>query len=300
MQTTNKVFMVRPTNFGYNKQTASNNAFQNNLNISNSNELALNEFNNYVSLLINNGVNVITVKDTDFPHTPDSIFPNNWFSTHLDGTLVLYSMFAENRRQERKEIFINEIKRNTNIKKVIDLSIYENENIFLEGTGSLVLDRDNKIMYACKSPRTNEKLIDILCKELNYKYILFDSVDKNNKPIYHTNVLLSITSDYAVVCLDSIKDRKQKETLVKSFKETKKEIIEISFNQLEHFLGNILELRNNNNEKLLVMSSTAKDSLNSFQYNKLISKYKIISPNIKTIETLGGGSARCMIAELFC
>lgn len=300
MQTTNKVFMVRPTNFGYNKQTASNNAFQNNLNISNSNELALNEFNNYVSLLINNGVNVITVKDTDFPHTPDSIFPNNWFSTHLDGTLVLYSMFAENRRQERKEIFINEIKRNTNIKKVIDLSIYENENIFLEGTGSLVLDRDNKIMYACKSPRTNEKLIDILCKELNYKYILFDSVDKNNKPIYHTNVLLSVTSNYAVICLDSIKDKKQKETLVKSFKETGKEIIEISFNQLEHFLGNILELRNNDNEKLLVMSSTAKDSLNSFQYNKLISKYKIISPNIKTIETLGGGSARCMIAELFC
>lgn len=300
MQTTNKVFMVRPTNFGYNKQTASNNAFQNNLNISNSNELALNEFNNYVSLLINNGVNVITVKDTDFPHTPDSIFPNNWFSTHLDGTLVLYSMFAENRRQERKEIFINEIKRNTNIKKVIDLSKYENENIFLEGTGSLVLDRDNKIMYACKSPRTNEKLIDILCKELNYKYILFDSVDKNNNPIYHTNVLLSVTSDYAVICLDSIKDKKQKETLINSFKETGKEIIEISFNQLEHFLGNILELRNNDNEKLLVMSSTAKDSLNSFQYNKLISKYKIISPNIKTIETLGGGSARCMIAELFC
>lgn len=300
MQTTNKVFMVRPTSFGYNEQTAKNNTFQNKLNISNSHELALNEFNNYVSLLINNGVNVITVKDSEYPYTPDSIFPNNWFSTHVDGTLVLYSMFAENRRQERKEIFINEIKRNTNIKRIIDLSIYENENIFLEGTGSLVLDRDNKIMYACKSPRTNEKLIDILCKELNYKYILFDSVDKNNKPIYHTNVLLSVTSDYAIICLDSIKDKKQKETLINSFKETGKEIIEISFNQLEHFLGNILELRNNDNEKLLVMSSTAKDSLNSFQYNKLISKYKIISPNIETIETLGGGSARCMIAELFC
>jgi len=292
--------MVRPTSFGYNEQTAKNNTFQNKLNISNSHELALNEFNNYVSLLINNGVNVITVKDSEYPYTPDSIFPNNWFSTHVDGTLVLYSMFAENRRQERKEIFINEIKRNTNIKRIIDLSIYENENIFLEGTGSLVLDRDNKIMYACKSPRTNEKLIDILCKELNYKYILFDSVDKNNKPIYHTNVLLSVTSDYAIICLDSIKDKKQKETLINSFKETGKEIIEISFNQLEHFLGNILELRNNDNEKLLVMSSTAKDSLNSFQYNKLISKYKIISPNIETIETLGGGSARCMIAELFC
>jgi len=299
MQTTNKVFMVRPIAFNYNEQTAINNKFQTKSNISNINDLATKEFDNYVQLLKENGVQVIVVNDTLNPHTPDSIFPNNWFSTHSEGKLVYYSMFAPNRRSERKSSFIAEIKKHVKADIEIDFTPFETENIFLEGTGSMVLDRDNKIVYACNSIRTSKVLIDEFCKEFDYKACLFDASGKDDVPIYHTNVLMCVGVDFAIVCLDAIKDEKQKADLVKSLNDTNKHIIPITYDQLEHFAGNMLELRNNKDQRLLVMSKTAHDSLTSEQIKILESKCKLIAPDITTIETNGGGSARCMLAELF-
>lgn len=298
-QTTNTVFMVLPVNFSYNEETAKNNEFQIKDESSDTQKLALQESNAFIKELKDNKVNVISVKDTLNPHTPDSVFPNNWFSTHEDGTLVLYPMFALNRRQERKPEFINAIKENFKTKRIIDLIHYEDKNLFLEGTGSMVIDRINKIIYAAKSPRTSELVLDDLCNKLGYKKIMFDSYSKNNMPIYHTNVMMSIGIDFAIVCLESIKDKQEQNEVVSSLKNTNKTIVEITYEQLEKFAGNMLEIKNTDNERILVMSDTAYKSLNQEQITFLKSKCKIIAPKIPCIEKNGGGSARCMMAEIF-
>ena len=212
-QTTDTVLMVRPVAFGFNAETAVNNAFQKEGSEDNIPELARKESDAYIELLEACGINVIAVEDTLEPHTPDSVFPNNWFSTHENGTLVLYPMFAENRRQERKPAVLEAIKENFNIQKTVDLTHYEEDGLYLEGTGSMVLDRVNKIAYACRSPRTNEIVLEDFCRQLEYSPVLFNAVDANGKQIYHTNVMMHVGSEIAVVCMDSITDPKERSTV---------------------------------------------------------------------------------------
>lgn len=290
--------MISPVHFGYNPETAVNNAFQSKSDEKNIHQKAVKEFDDFVTILKSNGVDVTIVKDTPEPHTPDSIFPNNWLSFHKDGSFLLYPMFATNRRAERKENVIETITKEFEVKKRIDLTGYEKDDLFLEGTGSMVLDRDNKIAYACLSPRTSEKVLEDFCGQMSYKAIVFHATDNNDHAIYHTNVMMCVADKYVVICLDSIKNKSERETVISAIKETGKEIIDISLNQVDHFAGNMLQVENNKGEKLLVMSSQAYTSLTNEQKTQLEAYNKIIHSSLTTIETNGGGSARCMIAEI--
>ena len=291
--------MIRPVNFGFNEQTAGSNAFQNrNAEQREVQDRALKEFDNLVSILQENGVEVIVIDDTHEPHTPDSIFPNNWVSFHQDGTVFLYPMMAENRRLERREDIIMGLEDEFKVKHVIDLSRFEHENKFLEGTGSMVLDRENKIAYACLSPRTNKEVLDLFCSESGYKAILFHAIDENGMDIYHTNVLMCVGNSFVVICLDSIKDPQEKENVISALKSTRKQIVPISFTQMNQFAGNMLELNNQSGESLVVMSKSAWESLNYEQRTTLNTFSKPVYADISTIENNGGGSARCMIAEV--
>lgn len=299
MQSTNKILMVRPSNFGFNSQTSANNAFQKEGFADNANEKATAEFDNFTAMLKEAGVEVFVINDTPEPHTPDSVFPNNWFSTHEGGTLALYPMFAPNRRLERKEGVINFLKTNFKFKRVVDLTYFEGKKVFLEGTGSMILDRDNCIAFACRSQRTDEEVLEQFCDELEYDYLIFDACDSAGKPIYHTNVMMCIGTAFAVVCLDAVNDIDQREDLIGLIEESDKEIIEISLEQMEEFAGNMLEVRGKEGEPLLVMSARAKRALTDEQIAALEKHCKIIAPELETIENNGGGSARCMMAEIF-
>lgn len=300
MQTTFTVFMVKPVRFGFNPQTAQSNAFQKKEGYGiQVQEAALREFLAYATLLRANGISIALAEDTQEPRTPDSIFPNNWFSTHEDGTLVLYPMAAPNRREERKGHFLEIIKKNFKVTRTVDLTHYEEEGLFLEGTGSMILDRENKIVYACRSPRTDMKVLDDFCTQLGYTPVTFESVDRNGQQIYHTNVMMCVGTAYAIVCLESIADPQERENVVTSLEKSGKKIIEISFDQVNKFAGNMLELRNGEGKKFLVMSATARKSLTSEQNRELSKTYRLLSPQLETIETNGGGSARCMLAEIF-
>ena len=291
--------MIRPVNFGFNEQTAGSNAFQNRDAAQQQvQDKALAEFNNLVNVLRENGVEVIVIDDTPEPHTPDSIFPNNWVSFHQDGNVFLYPMMAENRRLERREDIIMQLEDEFKINHIIDLSRFEHEHKFLEGTGSMVLDRENKIAYACLSPRTDKDVLDLFCAQSGYKPVLFHAVDENGMDIYHTNVLMCIGSKFAVICLDSIADEKEKAEVVASLKATNKEIVAISFAQMNQFAGNMLELKSKSGDSLLVMSQNAYQSLKQDQKASLEKYCKIVYADINTIENNGGGSARCMIAEV--
>ncbi|MBS1521630.1 MAG: amidinotransferase [Bacteroidetes bacterium] len=298
-QTTSTILMIRPVSFAFNEQTAGSNAFQNrNAEQQRVQDKALEEFDHFVNVLRENGIEVIVIDDTVKPHTPDSIFPNNWVSFHNDGTVFLYPMMAENRRLERREDIMMQLEDDFKVKHVIDLSHFEHENKFLEGTGSMVLDRENKIAYACLSPRTDKDVLEAFCKDSGYRSVLFHAVDQNNMDIYHTNVLMCIGSTYAVICLDSIKDEDEKQNVINSLRSTQKQIIDISFEQMNHFAGNMLEVQNKDGESLLVMSKSAWDSLNYEQKAILSSFSKPVYSDISTIENNGGGSARCMMAEV--
>ena len=290
--------MIRPVSFSFNAQTAVNNAFQSNSNAEDAQQRALDEFDQFVNLLRKNGVDVIVVDDTREPHTPDSIFPNNWVSFHRDGTLLLYPMYAENRRAERKPHVLEKISSQFRIERKIDLSNYEKEGLFLEGTGSMVLDRDNRIAYACLSPRTNVQVLNDFCRHMNYRQVLFDAVDETGKPIYHTNVMMCVADQYVVICLDSIRNKEQRAATEKAILGAGKKLIPISYSQMNHFAGNMLQVENNEGEKLLIMSSQAFDSLTSHQVQLLTGYNRIIYSGLTTIETNGGGSARCMMAEV--
>ena len=300
---TNKILMVRPVSFAFNEQTAINNHYQKSDNkpaqeIQNN---ALIEFDNMVEKLKKMGIDVKVMQDTNEPHTPDSIFPNNWFSTHYSNTIVLYPMFAENRRLERTDTIYDYFDRVDNL-NIVDYSSLEKENIFLEGTGSLVLDRKNKKAYCSLSERADEKLLNIFCEDAGYKKIAFHSyqtVNEIRKAIYHTNVMMAMGENYAILCADSIDDLKEREKVIRELESDGKEIVYISEYQVEHFLGNAIELINNENVKICVMSATAYSVLTNEQKN-IIEKYDVIVPvDVHTIEKYGGGSARCMIAELF-
>lgn len=291
--------MIQPVRFGYNPETAVNNAFQVAGQPATAQEAALREFNDFVQLLQREGVDVTVVTDTDEPHTPDSIFPNNWISFHDDGTIVLYPMFAVNRRQERKPTVLDSIEKKFHIQQRIDLSRYEADNIFLEGTGSMVLDRDKKIAYACISPRTDFVVLEEFCGKMGYQAVVFDAFDQQHRPIYHTNVMMCVADGYVVICLDSITSDSEKEEVKAAITGSGKEIIPIGFDQMNEFAGNMLQVQNSSGEKLLIMSSAAYHALTAEQIKKLGSFNRILHSPLSAIEKNGGGSARCMMAEVF-
>jgi len=291
--------MIRPVAFGFNEQTAGSNAFQQQgLDQQNVQQQALQEFDTLVATLRDNGVDVITVGDTPDPSTPDSIFPNNWISFHENGQVFLYPMQAKNRRLERRKDIVDQLKTKFNISEVDDLSHFETGEKFLEGTGSMVLDRQNKIAYACLSPRTDREVLTEFSEHSGYSTVEFHAVDGQGKAIYHTNVLMCMGEAFVVICLDSVTDEEEQELLTDSFALTGKEIIEISLEQMNAFAGNMLELVNDKGEHLLVMSAKAYHSLFPGQISNLEKYCKLIYADLNTIETNGGGSARCMIAEV--
>ena len=298
MQTTSHILMIRPVNFGFNYETAANNTFQVKAEMSDVNLKAQEEFDRFVRLLRSNGIDVTVVEDTPEPHTPDSIFPNNWVSFHEDGSVILYPMYATNRRAERKEHVLENIYHHFVIKNRIDLSFHEQQDIFLEGTGSMVLDRDNRLAYACLSPRTSEDVLSEFCHRMDYEPVVFTAVDQDGRMIYHTNVMMCVADKYVVICLECIPDPEQKKTIAEIIDRTGKEIIDITYSQLNHFAGNMLQVGNNKGEKLLVMSTQAYLCLSEEQIEKLGGYNRIIHSSLSTIETNGGGSARCMMAEI--
>ena len=303
-QSTNSILMIRPSNFGFNEETANDNHYQNKEFFeSNSNENAQKEFDNMVKNLKQNGISVHVFQDDDINYTPDSIFPNNWISFHENGDIGLYPMYAKNRRLERRPEVLEFLEEEGfGIENIVDYSGAESENKFLEGTGSMILDRENRIAYCSISNRSNEDLFIDFCEDFEFTPVLFNSfqsVGDERLPIYHTNVMMCVTMSYVVICLDSIDDKKQRKNVCEFIKKSEKELINISENQVEKFAGNMLELLNDKGESVLVMSKSAENSLSENQKNTITNYSKIISSDINTIELCGGGSARCMMAEIF-
>lgn len=305
-QITNSILMIRPVQFRMNEQTAVNNYYQKtieHLTPDAVNALAVEEFDVFVQKLQAAGIQVVVVDDTKEFDTPDSIFPNNWISFHQNGTIALYPMFAENRRFERKESVVEAIEeKGFSIKHVVDYTEAEQENLFLEGTGSIILDREYQKAYCALSPRADEQLFIEFCEDFDFFPVIFSAyqtVNQKREKIYHTNVMMCIGTTFAVICLDSIDDKKERKNVINHLKKDNKDIIEITEDQVNQFAGNMLQLLGKNNTPFLIMSQSAFDSLRADQLSKLEKHTKIISSSLQTIEACGGGSARCMMAEIF-
>jgi hypothetical protein len=305
-QTTNTILMIRPINFRMNEQTAVNNYYQkviDNLLPATVNAKAQVEFDAYADKLRSYGVNVVVISDTEESDTPDSIFPNNWISFHQDGSVALYPMFAKNRRLERREDVLEQLEQQGfRIDNIIDYTSAEEADLFLEGTGSLLLDRVNKKAYCALSPRADEDLFIEFCEDFEYTPVVFISnqtVDGARKAIYHTNVMMCLAETFAVVCLDTIDDKRERKNLLKNLKEDGKQVIDITEDQVNNFAGNMLQVRGKDDELFLVMSQAAYDCLTDQQISKIKNHCQIISSSLDTIEACGGGSARCMMAEVF-
>ncbi|CAM1369186.1 conserved hypothetical protein [Tenacibaculum sediminilitoris] len=305
-QTTNTIVMVRPTNFRMNEQTAVNNYYQQELSgmlPASINAKAQEEFDVFVEKLQVVGVNVVVVDDTKEPNTPDALFPNNWISFHENGDVAIYPMFAENRRLERREDVLEILEdKGFVIENVVDYSQAEEEEVFLEGTGSMILDRTNRKAYCALSPRADEELFIEFCEDFEYTPVIFtanQTVEGSREAIYHTNVMMCVAATFAVVCLDSIDDKKEKKNLLKHLKSDRKEVIAISEKQVTQFAGNMLQVKGANNEPYLVMSSSAFNSLKPNQTQAIEKHCKVLHSSLETIEICGGGSARCMMAEVF-
>lgn len=302
VQCASSILLIRPANFGFNEETASSNSFQkcsNENNLSDVSKLALAEFNHFADTLLQNGIDTIIIDDTPLPIKPDAIFPNNWISTHSDGTIILYPMFANSRRQERRLDIIEMLKNQFDVSKIIDLSVWEDKEMFLEGTGSIVFDHKHKTAFACSSPRTNKQLFLELCEYLSYAPIFFSAFDDQQKEIYHCNVAMNISDCFAIVCLGAIPSTQDRNQVTEELKKNGVDIIEISIDQMMQFAGNMLSVRNRQNELFLVMSNTAFQSLSLQQKEQIENHAKCLPINIPIIENLGGGSARCMMTELF-
>ena len=291
--------MIRPVHFTFNEQTAISNSFQSTGFSQNAQKKALKEFDDFVELLRKNKVDVTVIPDTAEPHTPDSIFPNNWISFHELGNVVLYPMFAENRRLERKPLVLETIRQKFLVNNIIDLTQHEKNNTYLEGTGSLVLDRDKRIAYACLSPRTDSALVEEFCSVMEYQPVIFEAKDQTGRSIYHTNVLMCVADSYVVVCLEAIPDQAQKNAVEAAIVSSGKKLLNISIQQMNQFAGNMLQIKNAVGEPLLIMSSAAYQALDPTQVKKLEAFSRIIHSPLDTIEINGGGSARCMMAEIF-
>ena len=305
-QITDTILMVRPVNFRMNEQTAVNNYYQKVLEDVTPETVqsrALKEFDEFVNKLRSAGIQVIVFQDTKNPDTPDSIFPNNWISFHENGDVVLYPMFAENRRLERDENVLKLLeKEGFIIQNIIDYTSAETENVFLEGTGSLLLDRQHRKAYCALSPRADEDLLIEFCEDFDYAPVIFhanQSVNGERLAIYHTNVMMCLGEDFSVICLNSIDDKSERKNVVKQLKEDGKEVIDITELQLSSFAGNMLQVAGIKGKKFIIMSSAAHQSLTNKQISSLEKHGEIISSSLDTIEACGGGSARCMMAEVF-
>ena len=304
-QVTNTILMIRPVHFRMNEQTAVNNYYQEESDLSNkeANTKAAEEFDTFVLKLRDIGLNVVVENDDPEQDTPDSIFPNNWISFHENGDLGLYPMFAPNRRKERRLEVLNQIEeQGFIIKNIVDYTIAEEDDIFLEGTGSLVLDRVNRKAYCALSPRADEDLLIEFCEDFEYTPVIFtayQTVEEERLPIYHTNVMMGLAETFAIVCLDCVDDKKERKNLVNHLKSDGKEIIEITEGQVSNFAGNVLQVLGKEDKRYLVMSSSAFNTLSEQQKKRIQNHCEILHSDLTTIETLGGGSARCMMAEVF-
>ena len=297
----NTVAMVRPAAFGFNEETAASNSFQRETFLSNNEilEEALHEFDRAANELRSHGINVHVVEDTLIPRKPDAVFPNNWISFHPNGMLILYPMEALNRRCERRLEVVLELQQKFNFEKVLDLTHFESENLFLEGTGSVVFDHKNKVAFAATSSRTSEIVFLELCKQIQYTPIMFSAFDENGQPIYHTNVIMCMGDDFVVVCLECLPDEQSRNLFVNEVNRLGKRVLEISVAQMNAFAGNMLLLRDSQNNNKLVLSETAYQSLTIAQFDFLKQRIDFVRFEIPLIETIGGGSARCMLAEVF-
>jgi hypothetical protein len=300
---TDTIFMVRPSNFGFNPETSESNLFQNKadqeaskLEIS---QKAIAEFDEFVEKLTSVNLNVFVFEDTITPVKTDAVFPNNWITTHESGNVYIFPMFSKNRRQEVRQDIIDKLFDQFEFIKLIDWTSKAEKEIFLEGTGSMILDRDNGYAYACRSIRTDPALFEEFCLQENYKPVLFDAFDNQNIPIYHTNVMMALGTDFAVICLDAISNAKEKMGLINALENSNKYIIEITKEQMHHFAGNMIQLKSRSKEKYLVMSEQAYQSLTKEQLHQITQRTHILYSPLETIEKYGGGSARCMIAEIF-
>ena len=306
-QTTNSILMIRPVAFRMNEQTAVNNYYQkvlDGLSPETVNAKAQQEFDTFVTKLRKMGVNVTVVEDTLEPNTPDSIFPNNWISFHESGDVALYPMFAENRRAERREDDILDILEDEGFKinQIVDYTSAEEDNVFLEGTGSLLLDRENGKAYCALSPRADEEVMIEFCEDFELTPVIFEAfqtVNGERKLIYHTNVMMCLGDTFAVICADCIDDKKERKMVLDSLRGDDKEIILITEDQVNNFAGNMLEVKGKNDQRFVVMSESAYKSLTKKQIAQLEAHVEIIHSSLDTIEACGGGSARCMMAEIF-
>ena len=297
---TSNILMISPEKFRANEFTMDDNVFQSNevVNTEVSTQ-AIDEFENLKNTILDSGVSVYSIKDDSSHDTPDAVFPNNWISFHNKNNAIIYPMFAENRRLERQSGILRKLsKKGINIEITHDYSSYENQNKFLEGTGSMVLNRKNNIAYCSLSNRSDEELFMKFCNDLNYSPVLFNSIYES-KPIYHTNVLMSICNNFSIICLESVKNQDEKHNLIKSLEDSELDIIDISYDQMRSYLGNCIQLVDKDLNPKLVMSTSAFRSIKSDQLSKILKHTEIIHSDIKTIENYGGGSARCMIAEIF-
>ena len=294
--------MVRPAHFGFNEETAANNAFQSNdssLGHAEIQAAAVKEFDAFVGVLLDHGIEVLVVEDSADPEKPDAIFPNNWISTHQSGVLITYPMFSQVRRLERRPAIIDQLVDSFEVQATFDFAHYEDDERYLEGTGSMIFDRPNKLVYACHSPRTDSGILDQFCRLMAYRKVLFNAVDENGQDIYHTNVMMAMGDQFVVICLDSIRDLREREMVLHQFERTQKEVISITFAQMNAFAGNMLQVSNTSGEPFLVMSEQAYRSLSPAQIRQIENYCHILYSPINTIEKYGGGSVRCMMAELF-
>lgn len=305
-QISNHLIMIQPKHFGYNLETAIDNYYQKKetlISKSKIKKIAKLEFDQLIHKMKEKGISIKVIKDKEKLITTDSIFPNNWISLHEEGQLILYPMYSKNRRKERRTDIIEDyLKKEFVINEIIDLTHWESRQKYLEGTGSMVFDRKNRLCFAGISKRTSKKVLKELCNKIKYKLFTFKAYQtyKNKRvPIYHTNVMMSIGEKFALICLQSIDDKKEKKQLINLLIKTKKEIIEVSESQIENFAGNILEVKGANEKNYLIMSTRAFNCLDYNQKNKLEKNAEILHSNLDTIEKIGGGSARCMIAENF-
>lgn len=302
-QTTSHILMVRPAHFAFNEETAANNAFQSrddNMSAEAMAQNALREFDAFVARLRDAGVQVIVAEDAPEPVKPDAVFPNNWVTFHQDGLMVTYPMFAPTRRQERRQEVIDAVlKAGFQITKRLNLEDNESAGRFLEGTGSIIFDHPNRLAYACLSPRTDAGLLNDLCRKIDYQPVVFHAVDGNNQEIYHTNVMMALGETFVVICLDTVRDAEERRMLEEKFAATGKAIVEISLEQMNAFAGNMLQVRNAGGDTILVMSEQAYRALTPAQVGMLERHTRLLHSPIDTIETYGGGSARCMMAEVF-
>lgn len=301
-QLASAVLMIRPVRFESNPHTAASNRFQGRNPDSPQQQQrdAAQQFEALRRALESAGIDVVVFDDTVEPHTPDAIFPNNWVSFHADGTVVLYPMEAPNRRTERRRDIIDALAAEYGfaVREIVDLSGHENNDQFLEGTGSLVLDRPNRVAYACLSSRTHLDVLGDFAQRMDYEVVAFDAVDRNGAPIYHTNVMMAIGEELAVVCDEAIKREDQREAVLRSLEGTGHEVITLSHDQMDAFAGNMLELRSNDGERVIAMSEQARESLTDSQFGKLHASARIVSVPIDKIESSAGGSVRCMLAEI--